>query len=77
MNCLIINISTVLLKAYRYFCYKKNFRRNFAEIYLVQNPDPGPEPDPDTGVFESRIRIRSKVVRIRNTEFNQGQELRF
>jgi hypothetical protein len=34
------------------------------KIYIGQDPDP--EPDPD--VFESRIRIRSEIVRIRNTD---------
>jgi hypothetical protein len=37
------------------------------KIYLGQDPDPDLEPDPD--VFKSRIRIRSKIVRIRNTDF--------
>jgi hypothetical protein len=38
------------------------------KIYVDQDPDPEPEPDPD--VFERRIRIRSKIVRIRNTAYS-------
>jgi hypothetical protein len=43
-------------------------------IYLGQDPDPDPEldpdpdMDPDPDIFKSRIRIRSKIVRIRNTD---------
>jgi hypothetical protein len=43
----------------------KIFKRNLAKNlrYLAQDPDP----EPDTDVFKSGTRIRSKIVRIRNT----------
>jgi hypothetical protein len=44
-----------------YFCQKQFQKLFWPKIYLGQDPDT----DPD--VFESRIRIRSKIVRIRNT----------
>jgi hypothetical protein len=47
-------------------CSSKNFReKSLPKIYLGQDTDPELDPDPD--VFKSRIRIRSKIVRIRNT----------
>jgi hypothetical protein len=52
---------------YIYF-HQKNFgKKCWPKIYLGQDLDPEPDPDPD--VFKNRIRIRSKIVRIRNTAF--------
>jgi hypothetical protein len=50
---------------YSIFSSKNISEKNWPKIYLGQDPDPDPEPDPD--FFESRIRIRTKIVRIRNT----------
>jgi hypothetical protein len=63
-----------LVKAINFRAYfrQKNFPDGICpKIYLGQDPDPEPDPDPD--VFESgiRIRIRSKIVRIRNTGDNK------
>jgi hypothetical protein len=46
----------ILFRAY--FSQKKFPGETWSKIYLGQDPD----------VFESRIRIRSKIVRIRNTD---------
>jgi hypothetical protein len=50
----------ILFRAY--FREKKILEKSWPKIYLGQDPDPD--------VFESRIRIRSKVVRIRNTGYS-------
>jgi hypothetical protein len=42
---------------------KNVHEKSWPNIYL------GQDPEPDRDVFKSRIRIRSKLVRIRNTGF--------
>jgi hypothetical protein len=57
--CLTFCLMNILFRAY--FGPKKS-RRKLSKISLGQDPDPD--------VFKSRIRIRSKIVRIRNTGKN-------
>jgi hypothetical protein len=45
---------------------KKFPEKSWPKIYIGQDPDPDPELD----VFGSRIRIRSKIVRICKTGFH-------
>jgi hypothetical protein len=50
----------ILFEAYRYrISAKKVLEEPWSKIYLDHDPDPD--------VFKSLIRIRSKIVRIRNT----------
>jgi hypothetical protein len=53
----------ILFKAY--FGQTKILKKFVRKIHIGKDPDPEPDPHPD--VFKSRIRIRSKIVRIRNT----------
>jgi hypothetical protein len=48
---------------------QKNSEEVCPKIYIGKDtdPEPDPEPEPDPDVFKSRIRFRSKIVRIRNT----------
>jgi hypothetical protein len=52
---------------FRAYFYQINSRKKLAEIYLGQDPYMDSDPDPE--IFKSRIRIRSKIVRIRNTGY--------
>jgi hypothetical protein len=51
-----------------YFHEKKFLKKTWPKIYYGQDPDP----DPD--VFDSRIQIRSKIVRIHNTAPHEGKK---
>jgi hypothetical protein len=52
-----------------YFRQKKFPEETWLKTYLGLDPDQ-PYPDPD--VFKCRVRIRSKIVRIRNTARDTG-----
>jgi hypothetical protein len=52
------------------FLQKKIPKETWPKNYLGQ--DPYPEPDPDLDVFESLIRIQSKIARIRNNGRRQS-----
>jgi hypothetical protein len=63
-----------LIHEYKYFLehffrQKKFPEETWPKIYLGQDPDLNPEQDPDPDGFKSRIRIRSKIAQIRNTDF--------
>jgi hypothetical protein len=60
--CLSFWFMNILFKAY--FGQKNLSEEVCQKIYIGKDPDPDPDPD----VFKSRIRIRSKIVWIRNTD---------